>query len=45
MNEVAERLALYYDDLEAAEGRKRKTRLEKEAKTEAGGGAVGGDGQ
>ena len=45
MNEAAERLALYCDDLEAAEGRKWRTRLEKEADKETGGGAFGGDSQ
>jgi len=43
VNKVAERLALYCDDLEAAEGRKWRTRLEKEAEKETGGGALGGD--
>jgi hypothetical protein len=43
VNEAAERLALYCDDLEAAEGRKWRTRLEKEADKETGGGAFGGD--
>jgi hypothetical protein len=45
VNEAAERLALYCDDLEAAEGRKWRTRLEKEADKETGGGAFGGDSQ
>jgi hypothetical protein len=46
MNEMAERLALYYKDLEVAEAkvRKRRTMMEKEAENERGGGIVGGDG-